>query len=178
MSAFGKVVEIVMNKKLIFYTIIGIIFVSVTGTVLHFIYEMSGYYYIAGLFAPVNESTWEHMKLIFFPMLVFALVSYLPLKTKYPCIGAAMSAGILTGTALIPVIFYTYSGVLGFNTLYLDIATFYICVIAAFFVVYKIASKCKKTKLSSILGMIVFAMIIMFFVFSYYPPQLGLFAIP
>lgn len=167
-----------MNRKLIFYIITGIIFVSVTGTVLHFAYEMSGYHYAAGLFAPVNESTWEHMKLIFFPMLVFSLFSQLPLKAKYPCIGAAMSAGILTGTALIPIIFYTYSGVLGFNTLCLDIATFFISVIIAFFVVYKVALKCEKTKLSSLLGIIVFAMIVMFFVFSYYPPKIGLFAVP
>lgn len=167
-----------MNKKLLIYTIIGIIFVSVCGTVLHFVYEMSGYHYIAGLVAPVNESTWEHMKLIFFPMLVFAVFSSPLLKAKYPCIGAAMSAGILSGTALIPVIFYTYSGILGFNTLYLDIATFFISVVIAFIIVYKIASNCRKTKISALLELLVFAVTILFFVFSYYPPEIGLFAIP
>lgn len=167
-----------MNKKLLLFTIIGIIFVSVTGTILHFVYEMSGYHYIAGLFAPVNESTWEHMKLIFFPMLIYTLIIYSPLKSKYPCIGSALSSGILAGTFLIPIIFYTYTGILGFNLFYLDAATFYASVIIAFVISYKIASKCRKTKFSSLLGIAIFILIVLFFIFTYYPPKIGLFAIP
>ena len=45
----------------------GILFVSIAGTLAHFVYEWSNNNYILGFFFPVNESTWEHMKLFFFP---------------------------------------------------------------------------------------------------------------
>ena len=51
--------------------ILGTVFVLITGTISHFIYDWSGQNYILGLIFPTNESTWEHMKLVFFPMLRF-----------------------------------------------------------------------------------------------------------
>ncbi|MDD7025196.1 MAG: DUF6512 family protein, partial [Oscillospiraceae bacterium] len=57
-------------NKLKCYTITGILFVIITGTISHFVYEWSQNNFILGLFFPVNESTWEHMKLLFFPMLI------------------------------------------------------------------------------------------------------------
>ena len=47
-------------------TIARILSVSLLGTLLHFTYRWSGR---NPLIAPVNESVWEHMKLLFFPML-------------------------------------------------------------------------------------------------------------
>jgi len=47
---------------------------SLAGTLLHFLYDFSGKSKIAALFSGVNESTWEHMKLMFFPMLLFMIV--------------------------------------------------------------------------------------------------------
>ena len=46
---------------------------SVLGTLFHFVYGWSGENPVAGLFFPVNESTWEHLKLIFFPILLLCL---------------------------------------------------------------------------------------------------------
>ena len=64
-----------MDKKLLLYLITGIIFTFLAGTLLHFAYEWSGTNFWVGLFAPVSESTWEHMKLLFFPMLIYSMVS-------------------------------------------------------------------------------------------------------
>lgn len=44
------------------------IFISVLGVLLHFTYEWSGDNAVVGLFSAVNESTWEHLKLLFFPV--------------------------------------------------------------------------------------------------------------
>ena len=110
----------------------GILFVSIAGTLAHFVYEWSNNNYILGFFFPVNESTWEHMKLFFFPMLLFSVWMNQKLKEEYPCVTGALLAGTLLGTFLIPVLFYTYSGILGKNVPVLDIATFFISVIAAF----------------------------------------------
>ena len=60
------------------FTVIGILFVSVAGTLLHFVYDWSGQNPLVGFFAPVNESTWEHMKLLLFPMLLYGLIAREP----------------------------------------------------------------------------------------------------
>ncbi len=60
-----------MNKKIFRYTLSGILFTSILGTLSHFLYGWSGSRVLVGLFAPVNESVWEHMKLLFFPMLLY-----------------------------------------------------------------------------------------------------------
>lgn len=109
------------------YIIIGTIFIIISGTLSHFFYEWSNNNFVVGLFSPINESTWEHMKLVFFPMLLFSLIANSKLKEIYPCITSSLLFGILIGTFLIPIIFYTYTGILGYNVFVLDLITFYIC---------------------------------------------------
>ena len=167
-----------MNKKLLFFIITGILFTSVIGTLLHFTYEWSQENYFVGLFSPVNESTWEHMKLLFFPMFFYGILAHLFLKTDCPCISYAYPIGILIGTPAIPVIFYTYTGVLGNNYMFLDILTFYISVILAYTVIYLIASRCHELKnplLPRLFPLLFFAA---FVLFTFSPPALGIFLPP
>ena len=88
-------------------TLIGILFLSVTGTLSHFLYQFSGNCFLAGLFSPVGESTWEHMKLLFFPMLFYSLWMSACLRKEEPGVVSALALGNLAGCALIPIIFYT-----------------------------------------------------------------------
>ena len=60
-----------MGKRLNFWPLAGFLTVSALGTLAHFAYEWSGKQLLAGAFCAVNESTWEHMKLLFFPALLF-----------------------------------------------------------------------------------------------------------
>ena len=99
-------------KSLKFYMISGIIFVSVLGTLLHFAYEFSGNNLFVGIFAPINESIWEHTKLIYFTMLAYSIFLTGKLKNQYPCISSAMTFGALLGVTLIITMFYTYSGII------------------------------------------------------------------
>lgn len=125
-----------MKHHLKRYTLIGIIFVTITGTLSHFVYEWSGKNPFLALFFPVNETTWEHMKLVFFPSIIYAAFMIYKLQSVFPYIVASLSAGILIGTFSIPVIFYTYTGILGFHTLLLDIITFLLSVIITFLAAY------------------------------------------
>lgn len=165
-------------KQLKCYTIIGTIFVIITGTISHFVYEWTGNNSIIGLFFPVNESTWEHMKLIFFPMLLYSLFMNKKLKHSLPCVTSALYSGILAGTFLIPVIFYTYSGILGYNTLLLDICTFLISVLIAFTTVYKLTLSCRLSQYTFLLNIIICIMAAGFILFTCYPPDIGLFDNP
>lgn len=166
-----------MNRLKI-YTIIGIFFVLILGTLSHFFYEWSNDNFVIGLFTPVNESTWEHMKLFFFPTLLYALFTIPGLQKDYPCITSAFSAGILLGTLLIPVIFYTYTGILGNHFLFLDIATFIFSVIFSFFCIYRWTLSCKMKHHQFFLCSLLCIVLISFVIFSYNPPEIGLFADP
>lgn len=63
-----------MGKRLNFWPLAGFLTVSALGTLAHFAYEWSGKQLLAGAFCAVNESTWEHMKLLFFPALLFTMI--------------------------------------------------------------------------------------------------------
>ena len=165
-------------KKLKHYTITGAIFVIITGTISHFIYEWSGRQFLLGFFFPVSESTWEHMKLCFFPMLIYSCFMNKRWKDAYPCVTSALLYGTLLGTFLIPVIFYTYTGIIGRNYLFLDIATFIISVLLAFLCVYRLTVSCKMFSHTFLLGSLVFVMAICFLMFTYLPPDLGIFIDP
>ncbi len=165
-----------MNKQTLF-CLIGAIFTIIAGTVSHFVYEWSGSNFLVGLFFPVNESTWEHMKLIFFPMLAYALIAGKWMEQQYPCIYNAMFTGILVGLALIPTLFYTYSGILGFNVDWVNITVYIISVLLAYLVVCTLMKDCRGED-SRILRYAMYALIVAFLVFTVYPPELGLFAEP
>lgn len=167
-----------MHKKLLLYTILGILFTSILGTLSHFVYEWSGNNFWAGLFTPVNESTWEHMKLLFFPMLLYSIFEGIRLRHMYPCICSANALGILLGTFAIPVIFYTYTGILGTHYLFLDIGTFLCSVIIGFVCSYLVTVNCRCKKYSTVLYAIVLLVLAGFLLFTVYPPELGIFVSP
>ncbi len=160
------------------YTIAGIFFTLITGTLLHFVYEWSGNNRIAGLFSAVNESTWEHMKLVFFPMLLYSFYMNMKLKNVYPCVTSALLFGILLGTLLIPIIFYTYSGVLGRNLSVLNISTFIISVLISFCSVYKLSLSCRLEDFQDLLEILVLFFAVCFLLFTYNPPEIGIFMAP
>lgn len=160
------------------YTLTGILFVIIAGTIAHFVYPWTGDSFLAGLFFPVNESTWEHMKLVYFPMLLYGIYMNGRLKKEYPAVTSALSAGILLGTLLIPVIFYTYSGILGENYLLLDIATFVVSILLAFLAVYRLTLSGSLTSCTSWFVWLIAFIGLGFLLFSYMPPAIGLFQNP
>lgn len=165
-------------KQLKIYTITGIIFVLIVGSISHFFYEWSGNNFIIGLFSPVNESAWEHMKLLFFPMLLYSFIMILKLRSDYPCVTFACLTGILLGTLLIPVIFYTYTGIIGHNLLALDIGTFVLSVLISFYTIYRLTLTCSMPECTFLLYALVCLLAAFFMVFSYFPPDIPLFLVP
>ena len=157
-------------------TIAGILFVSVLGTLLHFTYRWSGRNASDVYKRQVNESVWEHMKLLFFPMLLFGLWSLKGVTDA--CRLSAFHAGLLMGTLLMPVLFYSYTSVLGRSILAVDITLFYICVIAAFLIYRGLSGSCLLEKYSHMTSMTVFLLLICFLLFTYFPPGFSIFKDP
>lgn len=156
----------------------GVLFVSVLGTLFHFVYDASDRNAIIGLFAPINESVWEHMKLLFFPMCLFSLVWKPREKDAYPCLSSALQMGALVGTLLIAVFFYTYTGVWGAHVAIVDILTFYVCVLVAFYIAYKATISCKAQENARLWRVLCLVLTVAFMVFTVFPPQLPLFMAP
>lgn len=156
---------------------IGFVVTTVLGILSHFVYDWTGRGFLIGLFFPVNESTWEHMKLLFFPMFLFALVSGKRVERQYPCIYNAMFTGILVGLLLIPTLFYTYSGILGFHVAWANIAVYVISMLLAYLVVYRVALTCKNRD-SKVLRIVMYGLVAAFMIFTVYPPGIGLFQVP
>ena len=165
-------------KNLKLYMISGAVFVSILGTLLHFAYDFFGQNIIVGLFTPINESTWEHMKLVFFPMIICYIYFNIRLKSNFPCINSAMAFATLVGTFLIPVLFYTYSGILGYNIAFFDISTFFISVIYSFYLAYKLTISCKAEKYETLLFALLVIVGVSFIIFTLFPPRIGLFVSP
>lgn len=165
-------------KHLKQYTIIGIIFVLITGTLAHFLYDWTGNNRFVGLFTPINEAIWEHMKLLFFPMLIYSLIMILKFRKVYSCITSALSFGILVGALLIPVFYYAYTYFLGKNVFILDISIFILSIVIAFWLSYKLTLSRRLESYTSILCMLVCVLLICFFVFTYYPPDATIFQDP
>ena len=121
-----------MQKRLLRWELIGFAFTGAVGTLLHFVYEWTGGDPLIAAFCAVNESTWEHMKLLFFPLFLFSLVQFCLMGRNYPSLPAVRAVSTLTGLALIPVLFYTYTGVLGYHMMWADIAVFFLADLGAF----------------------------------------------
>lgn len=167
-----------MHKNLRCCIIFGFFFTAILGTLLHFAYNWSNHAFLVSLIAPINESTWEHMKLLFFPMLFYSIFCIQRQKTSYPSIISGLFSGLLLGTFLIPVFFYTYTGILGFDVFCLDIAVFILSCLFTFLAAYRLTTNGKLKNYTYLLLLLVVILTICFFLFTYFAPNIGLFKNP
>lgn len=99
-----------MQKRLLRWELIGFAFTGAVGTLLHFVYEWTGGNPLIAAFCAVNESTWEHMKLLFVPFFLFTMVQFIVFAEPLRSFFAAKAASILLGLLAIPVLFYSLGG--------------------------------------------------------------------
>ena len=107
-----------------FFTILGMIFTGVIGTFLHFLFQWTANHPAIALFSPVNESIWEHLKLLFFPVLLFTSLECILYKRRVSGFLWARTMAFLAGLGFIIAGFYIYSGILGTNYTAADIGLF------------------------------------------------------
>ena len=122
------------DKKWRTWEVLGLLFVLAAGNLLHFVYDWTGQSPVVGALAAVNESVWEHMKLLTTPWVLWSIAELVAAGRSGLPVTAARAAGLLAGLAAIPMLFYTYQGVLGRDLMWLDIAIFQIAVLLGFWV--------------------------------------------
>lgn len=164
--------------KLKKWQVIVIIISLILGTLLHFTYQLSNYNSIVGIFSAVNESVWEHLKLLFYPMALMAIIGGFIFNKQYKNYWIGQAIGIITAMLFVVTFFYTYTGIIGKNIAIIDIGSFVVGIILGEFVAYKIIqSKTEyKAEIPSILLIIV--IFLSFIIFTIYPPILPLFEDP
>ena len=169
-----------MEKRSRSYTWIGFLAMVLAGILLHFLYDLTGRAVWIGLFSPINESVWEHMKLVFYTLTVNFLSKIICTKKKIPALSPASAWGILAGTFSIPVAFYTYTGILGYHTLALDMGVFLLGVFIGFYTQSKIIRKSTfpTTENSFLPWGLVLLTCLCFFIFTFRPPSLPPFSHP
>ena len=117
--------------------IIGVVFTFFFGTLLHFAYELSGFNPAFAVFGAINESVWEHLKLLYWPYIVFTFIEFW-IYGKNSCgFFGAKSIGVICGMFFITAAFYTYTGIIGKNFLTAAILIFLMCCIIAFYVIFR-----------------------------------------
>lgn len=160
------------------FQIFSIIFTWILGTLLHFTYEWSNNNLLLSAFSAVNESTWEHLKLVFFPMLITTIIGYFYIgRNNIQNFLCAKTIGIITSMLFIVIFFYTYNGILGTNFAILDIGSFFVSIVLGEYVANKIIiSNFECNKSIPIISLII--LLLCFVVFTYFPPKIGLFKDP
>ena len=168
-----------MNKSVSYWQLVGFLFTAMVGTLLHFLFDWTGGNWVVALFSAVNESVWEHLKLLFYPMVFFAVAEYFALGRELESFWCVKLLGILLGLALIPVAYYTYTGILGINVDWLNIAIFFLAAGLAFWTekaLFERELSCGASQKLEVLCLILIA--VLFAVFTFKPPHIPLFQDP
>ena len=167
-----------MKRSIRLWQLWGFAVTALGGTLLHFLYDFFGMAVWIAPFSGVNESTWEHMKLLFWPMLLFAILQYFFFRDRadFWCVKLR---GILLGLVCIPVLFYTYNGVIGQSPDWLNIAIFFISAAVAYCCETRMFKaerlRCRSPRLAiAALG----ALALLFIVFTFKTPALAIFKDP
>lgn len=150
---------------------------AILGTLNHFLYFLTGQSAIVALFCPVNESVWEHLKLLYFPFLFVSIWEYLTLRPEILSFFYCRYLGVIFGMLFTISVFYTYSGILGRNFLVPDILLFYSSVIVSFGMSAYFSGRShtsRETDSTFVISLWVITAFF-FFVFTCFPPDLPLF---
>ena len=167
-----------MKKTISYYQTVGFVFTAVLGTLLHFLFDWTGGSIIAALFSAVNESIWEHLKLLFYPMLLFSFLEYFSWGKKLESFWCVKLLGTLLGLVLIPVVYYTYTGILGVSADWFNIAIFFLAAGVSYWVETKLFEKGSACRFGGGALLLLLLVAVIFTVLTFLPPRIPLFRDP
>lgn len=165
--------ELKLIKKL---SILGFFVIAILGTLLHFTFEFFNNSLFVATFSAVNESVWEHIKIAIMPTFLWTFIELIVLKYRQDNLWSSLLIKIVTIILTIVLGFYTYTTILGNHILLLDIILFYIAILLGQIFSYK-EIKTKKVKViyEEISKYLVIIIFLMFVLFTFLPPKLGIF---
>lgn len=166
-----------MKNKLVAWEIGGFFFITLVGSALHFTFELSHFSNpVVALFSAVNESIWEHLKMVFWPGVMFALVEYIFVRRDVNNFLAAKTASLFTMPMIIATGWYLYTAITRRNIFQLDMLLFFLAVLTGQAISYRLLTMppfSRQVNTIAIVGLAV--MLIAFSTLTYHPPHISLF---
>ncbi|OAA29937.1 hypothetical protein AT15_01275 [Kosmotoga arenicorallina S304] len=158
------------------WEISGIFFIFLLGSLFHFTFEWFGENSIAGAFFPVNESVWEHLKLVYYPGLLLLIMEFLflpDIRTKGFFLGKSLALYAMCAVILGGFYFYT----LFFeDSLVADISLNFAAVVIGQLISYNVTVKARASKSINFLSIIAIIALGAYFVYAtYFPPHIEMF---
>jgi hypothetical protein len=166
-----------MRRKLILWEIAGFFFIGLIGAALHFTFELSDFSNrVVAFFSAVNESTWEHLKMVFWPGFIFMLIEYTYVRGSVNNYFIAKTVGLFVMPLVIAIGWYAYTPFTGKSIFPLDLALFYLAVAVGQIISYKILTAPKmKPEIHSAAVAGFAVLLVVFSLFTFYPPRIFLF---
>lgn len=115
------------------WIVTGVPVLFLIGAIFHYLYKLCGESVIVGALAPVNESVWEHNKMIVLPIILWWSIYYIVFHKsrqipKKKWFTAAM-VSLISGLLLIPMIFYFYTGAFHIELTVIDILILFVALV-------------------------------------------------
>ncbi|WP_167957041.1 DUF6512 family protein [Anaerosporobacter faecicola] len=166
------------NRKC--WQVAGALFSLVVGSLLHFVYDWSGQNTLVSYFSPVNESVWEHLKLLFVPIFFFTIIEYLAYGKELEQFFPVKIVSMVIGMLFVVVSFYTYTGIMGDSFVPVDIALFSIGILIAYIFSYRNLENVRFQSpiIKLVTGILLALLLLAFFFFTTSPPHLPIFQDP
>ena len=124
----------------------GFLFILVTGSLLHFAFELSNFWIPIAYITPVNESIWEHLKMVFWPGLVFFVFEYFYLRNQVNNFWIAKAVCLFVMTIFIVVGWYGMVALIGENIFLIDILLFVTAIFVGQSLSYKVITSNRFSK--------------------------------
>ena len=171
-----------MGNKALFkakkWIIISALILFAVGSILHFVYDIFFQCKVVGLFAPVNESVWEHSKLILWPVILWWTLYYY-FKGRQNGIdknkwftGALVA--LLTALIAMPMLFYFYTGAFGVELLWVDILILLLVLLLGQLLGVHIYRHCEGINWKITIAVFVI-IVLLFMIFTFYPIHIPIF---
>ena len=165
-----------MDKKFKNMEIAGAVLSVALTFVFHFIFGWTGKNPVIGAISAVNESVWEHVKIIFFPFVILSAIEYFIIKSSFKRFLVAKTVAAVFIVLITIVFYYTYSGILGYEVLAVDIASAIAWAILAFVISCKLYISKRNLEKHYPEALIVLILLIgLMVLFTFLPPKIGLF---
>ena len=165
-----------MRRRVAAWEIAGVFWIFVAGSALHFAYDWLGRVAPVGLVAAVNESIWEHLKLAYWPAVLYALAEHAFLKGQVRNLLLAKAAATCLMPLTIVALFYGYTAVLGHNVLWADISIFFVAAAAGQLVSYVLLTARDASRPLNLVGLAALLLLgAAFMAFTFAPPHLPIF---
>lgn len=150
---------------------LGIFLITLVGVALHFLYELCHHNKIVAVFAAVNESVWEHIKIGMTPTFIWCIIFGFGLGWDANLLMAS-SLALSTIIILVPLLFYAYTAFTKHSILIADIICFIITVICSQLVFYHFLMLNVAPVFCIVMSAILLVIeIIIYFTFTFHPPK-------